>query len=449
MMALEIQASTIYEKLKLFIFLTNEYGCPSNKRIDLFIKNFGAGIVNGHLSSHLTYLNKLNCEDFWTSIKEDLKDRGLSTAAKKRGGWDFYKLLASVGQSLERTENLEEYIKQYGVIIDTITVESFAYKQLNFSNNELVKTDENKDDYIDIHLENSNTNGIVFARLYENNTVVIDKDTQLCRPESSLLSNTVRLRGYFTDVISNNKLLDKIRCNNPNIAASLVLGNDIDGWSTWLDANNNQISSYILNLHPEQTKQHEDTKMTGDTFKASTSADRVALAYSIFNEIQDKYGLNLLDLNKPTEENKAVEVKAEEIKENLEENGEEKESEQSEILYSTKIEKEDTEILNKPTVSEIFKESEDKPKPLEETNNSKSEELYRYKLIDKTNIGKSLFLDGEAVAVIEDETNIRLKDSDIIISMRDYIKFNNIQTDRIGFLWTNFNNIYEEYKGLN
>lgn len=108
---MKITVGNAYEKLKMFMYLTNEYGKPSNISIDMFIDTFGKIIRNGNFYT----LDLIELDSLWDSIENDAKNHG--TKALYQFGRHFYwqlsKDMANIDTKLNDTDEYNQKLKQY------------------------------------------------------------------------------------------------------------------------------------------------------------------------------------------------------------------------------------------------------------------------------------------------------------------------------------------------
>lgn len=89
------QGST-FENLKHFIYLTNEYGVPSDEFVDDFIDQFGKIILNGNFTFSRYPFTEL--DDLWKEIEQDCKDN--QTTCEYNYGSLFYYIIGSKAVSI-------------------------------------------------------------------------------------------------------------------------------------------------------------------------------------------------------------------------------------------------------------------------------------------------------------------------------------------------------------
>lgn len=89
------QGST-FENLKHFIYLTNEYGVPSDEFVDDFIDQFGKIILNGNFTFSRYSFTEL--DDLWKEIEQDCKDN--QTTCAYNYGSLFYYIIGSKAVSI-------------------------------------------------------------------------------------------------------------------------------------------------------------------------------------------------------------------------------------------------------------------------------------------------------------------------------------------------------------
>ena len=98
------QGST-FENLKHFIYLTNEYGVPSDEFVDDFIEQFGKVILNGNFTLTQNQIKQL--DELWKDIVKDCINNNVEY--KENYGSIFYtvlstKALAKIKEGWEQSE---------------------------------------------------------------------------------------------------------------------------------------------------------------------------------------------------------------------------------------------------------------------------------------------------------------------------------------------------------
>lgn len=71
----KLYQGTTLENLKSFIYLTNEYGKPSQNFIDSFMENFGSEILNTEFNFNAPSLKSL--DQFWSYVKQDCEKNNI------------------------------------------------------------------------------------------------------------------------------------------------------------------------------------------------------------------------------------------------------------------------------------------------------------------------------------------------------------------------------------
>lgn len=98
------QGST-FENLKHFIYLTNEYGVPSDEFVDAFIEQFGKIILNGNFTLTQNQIKQL--DELWEAIVKDCNSNNIEY--KENYSNLFYivlntKALAKIKEDWEQSE---------------------------------------------------------------------------------------------------------------------------------------------------------------------------------------------------------------------------------------------------------------------------------------------------------------------------------------------------------
>lgn len=106
-MIFSIPSGNAIDKLKWFIYLTNEFGAPSEENIDLFIENFGKIIINRNLKINSNVEKYL--AELWKEVTSDKNVRAIQS-----GGIDFYTKLSTTKFASEK--DIEDFIRSYEAI---------------------------------------------------------------------------------------------------------------------------------------------------------------------------------------------------------------------------------------------------------------------------------------------------------------------------------------------
>ena len=118
-MIFSIPSGNAIDKLKWFIYLTNEFGAPSEDNIELFIENFGKIIMNGNFKINSNVEKHLT--ELWSEITSD---KNVGTV--QSGGIDFYTKLSTTKFASE--EDIINFIRSYETMEEVSETEE---KQLN------------------------------------------------------------------------------------------------------------------------------------------------------------------------------------------------------------------------------------------------------------------------------------------------------------------------------
>ena len=111
--------SNIIYSIKEYIFLSKEYGKPSQKYIPYFIKYISdiTRSVNGQLVNAEQLAREINgLDDYWEDMQEQVradKDNPQSVEFVERGKSDFYRYLGSKIKSDTTTEQIKQIIDSY------------------------------------------------------------------------------------------------------------------------------------------------------------------------------------------------------------------------------------------------------------------------------------------------------------------------------------------------
>ena len=112
-MIFSIPSGNAIDKLKWFIYLTNEFGAPSEDNIELFIENFGKIILNENFKKYILDENKVvikavekQLNELWAEIQSDKNGETIYS-----GGMDFYTKLSTTKFTSEK--DIEDFIRSY------------------------------------------------------------------------------------------------------------------------------------------------------------------------------------------------------------------------------------------------------------------------------------------------------------------------------------------------
>ncbi len=264
------QGST-FENLKHFIYLTNEYGVPSDEFVDAFIDQFGKIILNGNFTITKNQIKQLN--ELWISIVKDCTHNNveyrenynslfyiiLSTKAldKIKEGWEQSEWNQLTEQ--DRLELLKQFIIDFDKYIqDGIDMADYLY----FENTpELIRKDENGEEYIKIHM-NESDRGLCTARLYRDSTTIIEIGsciggiTQTAIDRPSLYNRIIVARN---GKVHNNIVTSEIVCKSPSGAGQVYRGFTCNGWVSWYNERGELIDTYreksaVSNFYVEASK---------------------------------------------------------------------------------------------------------------------------------------------------------------------------------------------------
>lgn len=246
------------DTLKSFIYLTNEYGVPSVSYIDDFINNFGHDIVTGQFR-----YSKL--DGFWETVKDDCEKNKVQY--KEVYGSLFYELVTKylqvvtkgwseeekkdlISSENDRLDLLKDFISNF----DKYISEGLDMQEVYLENTpELIKKDENGDEYIEIH----HTRGIVDAhgRLYRNKVVVL-KDSKLRELGDPNIYNQTSAQSLNErkGKVNELTLLEDVEFQSPSGAAVFVEGRASNGWDRrrgWVNSRGQEINYYRVKRYSE------------------------------------------------------------------------------------------------------------------------------------------------------------------------------------------------------
>ena len=259
----KIQQGSSIENLKCFIYLTNEYGVPSDEFIDGFLDNFYDSIINKQF-----YIRKHEdeLESLWTEIKEECKENKVQY--KENYGLLFYMIIS---------EQATDIIKnKYGLTKPTALSSNSdianyrnTFKKMLLNFDKLV--DEDGIDAMDLYFENKNIdiytdpdvnmeyikierkthNKTIKARLYKNSSIKINEDSQI-----TLQKYIYKSPSGAANAVSNNVGSENTRSN---------------GWSYWIDEKGRPIGIY----RTQSIASEQASKVSIDTNKLNNSLDKL------------------------------------------------------------------------------------------------------------------------------------------------------------------------------
>ena len=256
------------DNLKSFIYLTNEYGVPSASYLDDFVQNFGHDIVTGQFR-----YSKL--DGFWETVKKDCEKNKVQY--KEVYGSLFYELVPKylqvvtkgwseeekkdlISSENDRLDLLKDFISNF----DKYISEGLDMQEVYLENTpELIKKDENGEEYIDIQ----HVKGVVNAhgRLYRNKVVVL-KGSILRAEHNRNVGNRSEHRALERrkGIIDGTKLLEDVAFQSPSGAASFVWGKGVNGWTdhaSWVNSKGQSIDYYRVKRYSENTQvQNKDVE---------------------------------------------------------------------------------------------------------------------------------------------------------------------------------------------
>lgn len=234
------------DTLKSFIYLTNEYGVPSTSYIDDFINNFGHDIVTGQFR-----YSKL--DGFWETVKDDCEKNKVQY--KEVYGSLFYELVPKYLQVVTKGWSEEEkkdlissekdkldLLKDFISNFDKYISEGLDMQEVYLENTpELIKKDENGDEYIDVHIEKHGK--FARARLYRTSRMVLLAGSHVFDSNSngtSVGNRQAQRKIYCKDGV----VTEDMKFTSPSGAGSFVLLHSINGWEHWLNSNGQMIDYY-------------------------------------------------------------------------------------------------------------------------------------------------------------------------------------------------------------
>lgn len=234
------------DTLKSFIYLTNEYGVPSVSYIDDFISNFGHDIVTGQFRYS-------NMDGFWDTVKKDCEKNKVQY--KEVYGSLFYELVPKYLQVVTKGWSEEEkkdlissekdkldLLKDFISNFDKYISEGLDMQEVYLENTpELIKKDENGDEYIDVHIEKHGK--FARARLYRTSRMVLLAGS--CVFDSNANGTSVGNRQAQRKIYCKDGVVtEDMKFTSPSGAGSFVLLHSINGWEHWLNSNGQMIDYY-------------------------------------------------------------------------------------------------------------------------------------------------------------------------------------------------------------
>lgn len=288
------QGST-FENLKHFIYLTNEYGVPSDEFVDAFIDQFGKIILNGNFTLTQNQIKQL--DELWNDIVKDCINNNveykenysslfytvLSTKAldKIKEGWE-----QPEWNQLNEQDRLE-LLKQFITDFDNHIQDGIDMQQLYFENTpELIKIDEDGNEYIEvkyIYKKSISATG----RLYRDSSLVVLSGSQLDEFKNSASNTVIKLRQTYSQHIDDKHTTKDIKCKSPSMAANLVYGGSSNGFTDWVNTRGSQIDLYRWK-----------SNQSNNEVKIDKRAEDAARLNNLINENTDKQKYNYVLTNK-------------------------------------------------------------------------------------------------------------------------------------------------------
>lgn len=236
------------DTLKSFIYLTNEYGVPSVSYIDDFISNFGHDIVTGQFR-----YSKL--DGFWDAVKDDCEKNKVQY--KEVYGSLFYELVPKYLQVVTKGWSEEEkkdlissekdkldLLKDFISNFDKYISEGLDMQEVYLENTpELIKKDENGEEYIDVHINWHNRRSL--AHLYRDRVLLL-KGSYIHElsprvmterwGQKLLVDREKHTDGKYTTV--------DLEFKSPSGAGNYVTGREINGYNWWKNDYEHDINKY-------------------------------------------------------------------------------------------------------------------------------------------------------------------------------------------------------------
>lgn len=253
------------DTLKSFIYLTNEYGVPSASYINDFIQNFGHDIVTGQFRySKLDGFwetvktdcekNKVQYKEVYGSLFYELVPKYLQVVTK---GWSEEEKKDLISSESDRLDLLKDFISNF----DKYISEGLDMQEVYLENTpELIKKDENGEEYIDIHSKKSYDGKFAWGRLYRHK-VVVAKGSNVRELGNKIIykDSAQRAENRRIDTVENNMTVKDVEFNSVSSAAEFVEGRAKNGWNYWETNDWNSIEFYrnrwANNEHNIQTVQ--------------------------------------------------------------------------------------------------------------------------------------------------------------------------------------------------
>lgn len=236
------------DTLKSFIYLTNEYGVPSVSYIDDFISNFGHDIVTGQFR-----YSKL--DGFWETVKDDCEKNKVQY--KEVYGSLFYELVPKYLQVVTKGWSEEEkkdlissekdkldLLKDFISNFDKYILEGLDMQEVYLENTpELIKKDENGEEYIDVHINWHNRRSL--AHLYRDRVLLL-KGSYIHElsprvmterwGQKLLVDREKHTDGKYTTV--------DLEFKSPSGAGNYVIGHEVNGYNWWKNDYEHDINKY-------------------------------------------------------------------------------------------------------------------------------------------------------------------------------------------------------------
>ena len=281
----QLPSSTDQETLLWITYLTNEFGCPSEKYEDLFMGQLT--LINNIKEKFLT-LGKLKLTDLERLYIELIKegDRNLIDV-QYNGGRDFYERL--IERKPDTEDEIRAFIKNYRNKYQG--EEAMARYELDLHiTPELVRTDADGREYIEVHMEGRKYKAD--GRLYGDGTALIMVGSEITQVADRLLdfdkSPILSVRDSHGVPYDKTILTRDLELNTPSQFGCLVRGNSSNGWLEILNSNGDPIDIYRKQsrMKPKQGKNNLEGKKpkSGRAIKISEAQSKKGELYNRLKE---------------------------------------------------------------------------------------------------------------------------------------------------------------------
>ena len=307
MKPIKIEAGDLKQNLKWYMFITNEYGKPTDESIDLFITSFVNYLKNGTFSLN----DRQSFDNWWAEIEKDLSDRDLYHLANCNGGYEWFK---QIGASCkDKTFESDEELKQY--ILNSGDIEYMPQYKLDFNVTKgyiEIEHDEVKgQDYVRCHADRGGYRRDF--KLYEDNTTVVLPESYVdyLKPSATEALESKRNELEEAEKFVDNLVMEDIEFNSPSGALAFCCGQPMNGWvNIFCGTGNDRKTSIDIYRQPKVAEQKQvevKDEVKKDLKPAKTdNLDKRALAAKMIQNLLDGENNNVTSSESDTKTSKSV-----------------------------------------------------------------------------------------------------------------------------------------------